>query len=72
MTIAQIIAARDRGLLIRESDALRGLSMPSTPKSKAWLRSRIAPEIARLRKLTYLYRLGDIDMLKRELDQPES
>jgi hypothetical protein len=66
-TIQQILA--ERNVLIRESAALNRLRLPVTPKSQAWLRSRINPVVAVLPRRTLLYRLLEIDRLKLELDQ---
>ena len=66
MTIAEII--REKRILIPARLALARLKLRNTREARAWLATRVQPEIVAMPKHTQVFRLADVDALKLELD----
>lgn len=67
MTVADIL--RKKRVLIRERYALSRLGLRNREGARQWLRKRLPYDLAQLPKQDFLYRLGDVDKLKVELDE---
>ena len=67
MTIADIIAQRN--VLIPARIALTRLNIRNSREARAWLATRLQPEIVAMPKQHQVFRLREIDLLKAELDQ---
>jgi hypothetical protein len=66
-SIAEILAHKN--VLIREATALTRLNLRNCQVSREWLRKRLPYSVAMLPRQQYLYQIGLVDQLRRELDQ---